>query len=177
MDDEPLTAGIIYVGYGEVMHKLQVIELNLWQIQALRMKAGTNDAQAFAKVQKWDATTFGALYRGMKQQDHWPERLIWKVGQAVELRNYLAHHLLREFFLTAESQANYERGANRLIRWLQLVSDLDAELELHAKSLGGQDFGDLDDVTKAAIDAVRPESWPFNDEATTSYNAPEPEEP
>jgi hypothetical protein len=35
MADE-LDEGIIYIGYGDLMRKLQLMELNLWQIQAPR---------------------------------------------------------------------------------------------------------------------------------------------
>lgn len=162
MDDDSLSAGIIYVAYGELMHKLQVMEMSLWQIQALRMSKGMTDPQAFAKVEKWDGTTFGALYRGMKSQPHWPEDLIWKVGHAVQLRNHLAHNFLREFFMAVESQANFDAGANQLLEWHGLVDGLSDELDEHIRSLGGGGWDELDDVTKAEVEALRPTVWPLS---------------
>lgn len=161
MEDDALNAGIIYIGYGEVMHRLQVIELNLWQIQASQIKPGVSAAQAFAKVEKWDGTTFGALYRGMKTQSHWPEELIAKVGRAVELRNYLAHNFLREFFIAEESQDNYQRGSSRLLEWFEFATQLDDELQAHADSFDGLAWNDLDEETRAEIDAMRPRQWPL----------------
>ncbi|QGN58858.1 hypothetical protein [Nostocoides sp. HKS02] len=144
------------------MHKLQVMEMSLWEIQALRMKKGMTDAQAFSQVEKWDGTTFGALYRGMKSQPHWTEELIWKVGQAVQLRNHLAHNFLREFFLAVESQINFEAGVEQLLEWHGAVDELAEQLDEHIKTLGGAQCDELDDMTRAEVEALRPKAWPLN---------------
>ncbi|KRE56154.1 hypothetical protein [Phycicoccus sp. Soil748] len=169
MDDDSMSAGLIYVAYGELMHKLQVMEMSLWEIQALQMKKGMTDAQAFAQVEKWDGTTFGALYRGMKSQPHWTEDLIWKVGQAVQLRNHLAHNFLREFFLAVESQANYEAGADQLLDWHGVVDELAGQLDEHIKTLGGGGWDQLDEASKAEVEALRPKAWPLNNDSEGSW--------
>lgn len=166
MSDHELDEGIIYVGYGDLMRKLQLMELNLWQILALRMKPKVQADQAFTKVEKWDGTTFGSLVRGMKEQEHWPNGLVQDLLQAVELRNHLAHNFLREFFLAEPSQDNYQRGADQLIEWHERVDQLDADLEAHIAAMSDVSWDDLDDDLKAEIDAMRPQTWPLVDPRT-----------
>jgi hypothetical protein len=54
---------IIYAGYGEVMHRFQVLELSLWLTQTRRIKAGSSLKQGMVKVEKWNGTTLGELMR------------------------------------------------------------------------------------------------------------------
>lgn len=60
------------------MRKLQVMEFALWQVQAIQVKPGVGQDQAFAKVDKWDGTTFEALWRAMQNQNTGP--LGWLSG-------------------------------------------------------------------------------------------------
>jgi hypothetical protein len=92
---------LIYIGYGEVMRRLQILELGLWGLLSRKIKPGTSLGQAMEMVAKWDGTAFGQLMRGMKNQSHWPEGLLDKLLEAVNVRNYLAHHFLREYFMAA----------------------------------------------------------------------------
>jgi len=163
MSHDELDAGIIFVGYGDLMRKLQLMELSLWQILALRMKPKVQPEHAFALVEKWDGTTFGSLVRGMKEQEHWPNGIVDDLLQAVELRNRLAHNFLREFFLAEPSQANYQRGADQLIEWHAKVDQLDADLQAHVATMSDVSWDDLDDDLKAEVDAMRPKSWPLVD--------------
>ncbi len=73
-------------------HQLQVIELSLWQILARNFKPGIQLHQATTKIAGWDANTFGGLFGNMKNQPHWPEGLGGKLDQAIDIRNWLAHH-------------------------------------------------------------------------------------
>jgi hypothetical protein len=57
VDAEGDATALIYVGYAALMRDLRLMELHLWAIQALSIKANSTDAQAFAKVEKWDGTT------------------------------------------------------------------------------------------------------------------------
>ena len=54
---------IVYGGYGEVMHQLQVLELALWGFLTRGIKPGTSLDQGMKKVEKWNATTIGSLLR------------------------------------------------------------------------------------------------------------------
>jgi hypothetical protein len=67
-------------------------------------------------VEKWDAIILGELMRGMRTQSHWPDGLVGKLLKAVEIRNYLAHHYLREYFVVAPSKSSRERAAQELGR-------------------------------------------------------------
>ncbi|MGI8515138.1 MAG: hypothetical protein ACR2NT_08330 [Acidimicrobiia bacterium] len=158
-DETSVDQFIIYGGYGEVMHLLQVLELSLWMIQTRSIKSRTPIDQAMAKVEKWDATTLGDLMRGMRTQSHWPDGLVDRLLKAVKVRNYLAHHYLREYFIVTPSEANRERAAQELADlsvWLeQLIGDLDD----HTRSLGVAGFEQLDEETAREIDAFRPVEW------------------
>jgi hypothetical protein len=172
--DDELDEGIIYIGYGDLMRKLQLMELHLWQIQALRMNPKMQAKHAFEKVEKLDGTAFGSLVRGMKTQDHWPEGMVDDLLQAVALRNYLAHNFLREFFLAEPSQDNYARGAQRLVDWHEKVDALDAALETHIATMSDATWDDLDDDLKAEIEAMRPKIWPLTsaDDPTEQRDSP-----
>ena len=93
---------IVYAGYGEVMHRFQTFELLLWQFLVRGIKRGSSLAQGVGqgpdKIIKWDNTTAGAIVRGLKSQAHWPDGMIDSLQEAVETRNYLADHFLREYF-------------------------------------------------------------------------------
>lgn len=155
------STALIYVGYAALMHALQLLELHLWAIQALNLKANSTDDQNFAKVEKWDGTTFGALVRGMKAQSHWPTGMTDDLEQAVELRNYLAHNFLREFFLASTSAENFGRGTEQLVDWSRKVDDLDERLRIHSESLGVPAIETLDAALLKQIDESRPVNWPL----------------
>ena len=135
-DDEAQNVGVIYIGYGELMRRLQVLELSLWIVQAMRMKKGMSGEQAFRQIDKWDGTTFGTMWRGMRTQDHWPTDLVDDVDQAVQLRNHLAHHFLREFFSARKTPGNFERGTQQLIEWSVRMDGLEMKLDAHLQMLG-----------------------------------------
>lgn len=157
--EESVDQFIIYGGYGEVMHRLQVLELSLWMIQTRSIKSGTRLDQAMTKVEKWNATSFGELMRGMRTQTHWPDGLVDKLLKAVEIRNYLAHHYLREYFMVAPSKANRERAAQELADLSVWVEQLIDELDNHIRSLGVASVEQLADETIREIEALRPVEW------------------
>jgi hypothetical protein len=157
---------LIYVGYGEVMRRLQILELGLWGLLSRKIKPGTSLGQAMEMVAKWDGTTFGQLMRGMKNQSHWPEGMLDKLLEAVKIRNYLAHHFLREYFMAAPSQENLENASNQLAELSVWLEKLDEELDAHMESLGIETPSSLDAETKVLADTLRPEKWfGFVDEA------------
>ena len=49
-DEASQSAAVVYVGFGQVMHKFQLIEMNLWSVKALHFKAGIQEHPAFAKL-------------------------------------------------------------------------------------------------------------------------------
>lgn len=150
---------LVYVGYAGLMLQFQLMELSLWAIQALSVRSNSTEEQAFVRVEKWNSTTFGALVRGMKNQNHWPAGMGDELEQAVALRNHLAHHFLREFFLVAPSTEHFEDGVQQLLDWSLKVEDLDDRLMKHARKLGVPDLSDLDDGMRAELDELRPRSW------------------
>ncbi|WP_137123348.1 hypothetical protein [Segeticoccus rhizosphaerae] len=159
-DNGRIGEALIYIGYGELMRRLQVLEMSLWQVQSLRFKRGVTAEQAMKKVHGWDGATFGKMWGGMKSQGHWPENLIHNIDQAVGLRNHLAHHFLREFFAARPSQESYRAGADQLVEWSQRMDQLEAELTEHLRTLGMPDLDDLDDETLADLESLRPD-WPL----------------
>ena len=97
--DERVDQFIVYAGYGEVMHRVQIFELLLWQFLIRGIKRGSSFAQAMDKITRWDKTTAGSILRGLKGQAHWLDGMIDSLKEAVHTRNYLAHHFLREYFM------------------------------------------------------------------------------
>jgi hypothetical protein len=122
--DERVDQFIVYGAYGEVMHQFQVFELTLWGFLTRGIKPGMSESQAFDKVTKWDGTTLGALVRGLKSQGHWPEGMVEPLEQAVETRNYLAHHFLREYFVVAPSEKVKKQATEQLANVSTRLEDL-----------------------------------------------------
>ena len=142
------------------MHRLQVLELSLWLIQSRGIKEKSTLEQGMAKVEKWNGTTLGELMRGMKNQPHWPPGLVDKLMKAVDLRNYLAHHYLREYFAIRPSETNRERAAEELAQLSVFVEELIEELDAHVASLGVPiDDSQLDEEMRMEIDQLRPSEW------------------
>jgi hypothetical protein len=122
-------------------------------------------------VEKWNGTTLGELMRGMRNQPHWPAGLVDKLLKAVDFRNYLAHHFLREHFVVTPSAANREKAAQKLADLSVWVDELGEELDSHIRSLGIAEIDHLDDEMQAQIDELRPSEWLFltsDDDNTTS---------
>ncbi len=157
--EESVDQFIIYAGYGEVMHRLQVLEMSLWMIQSRGIKSQTRLDQAMAKVEKWNATTLGELMRGMRTQGHWPDGMVDKLLNAVDIRNYLAHHYLREYFVVAPSAANRDRATQELADLSVWVEELIDELEAHVLSLDIGSADELEEQMAREIEALRPAEW------------------
>lgn len=157
--DDHVGEYLIYIGYGQVMRQLQVLELGLWGLLSRKIKPGTNLGQAMDMVAKWDGTTFGQLMRGAKNQDHWPEGLVDKLLEAVKIRNYLAHHFLREYFMAVPSQQNLDDASTQLAELSAWLEELDGELDAHLESLGIETPSSFDAETEALAQSMRPERW------------------
>jgi hypothetical protein len=157
--DERVDQFIVYGAYGEVMHQFQVFELTLWGFLTRTIKDGTSVDQAMDKVWKWDGTTFGKLVRGLKSQGHWPPGMIDSLEEAVQARNYLAHHFLRNYFMVTPSERNKEQATNQLAEVSARLEDLQEALEDHLRSLGVTGIEELDEETLAEIDKLRPTDW------------------
>ena len=160
-DPEGFQRYVIFGMYGELMLKFQLLEMTLWSFLSRSIKENTTLDQAMLKVEKWDRTTLGSIFRGLKNQDHWPADLVEELSGAVETRNYFAHHFLREFFLAAPLPENFHRGAEKLTEITDRLDALDEALEAHLRTLGVPTAGDLDEETQAIIDALRPTKWPL----------------
>ena len=150
---------LVYIGYGEVMRRLQILELGLWGLLSRRIKPGTSLDQAMEMVAKWDGTAFGQLMRGMKNQPHWPDGLLDRLLEAVRIRNYLAHHFLREYFMAAPSRENLENASNQLAELSVWLEKLDEDMDAHLESLGIEASSSLDTETRALAETLRPEKW------------------
>jgi hypothetical protein len=88
------------------------------------------------KVKKWDATTLGKLVRGMKNQPDWPPGVVEELLGAVETRNYLANHFLREYFVVRPSEEAREEAAETLGNVSSRLDDLQEALDQHLKAVG-----------------------------------------
>ncbi|RSN61527.1 hypothetical protein DMH01_15575 [Amycolatopsis sp. WAC 04182] len=141
------------------MHQFQILELPLWGFLARNLKSGITFDQGTAKVERWDATTFGKLWRGLRTQDHWPAGLVAELDQAVKARNYLAHHFLREYFLVVSSDEHREDALTQLARIGKRLDAVLTRLGEHGGALGLPDDDELDEQTRQKIEALRPTSW------------------
>jgi len=150
---------IVYGAYGQVMHQFQVLELALWGFLTRGIKPGMSHSQAMDKVTKWDGTTLGQIVRGLKSQEHWPEGMTESLEQAVETRNYLAHHFLREYFTVAPSEMVREQATDQLAHVSARLEDLEEALEAHLRSLGVAGIDELDEEARAEIEKLRPKDW------------------
>jgi hypothetical protein len=150
---------IVYGAYGQVMHQFQVFEMTLWGFLTRGIKPSMSDSQALDRITKWDGTTLGQLVRGLKSLSHWPEGMIESLEQAVETRNYLAHHFLREYFAVAPSKRVKEQATDQLAHVSVRLEDLQEALDAHLCSLGVPDTEELDEEARAEIDKFRPKEW------------------
>jgi len=175
--DERLDQFIIFAGFGEVMHRFQVLEMSLWGLLAHGIKPATQEHQVLAKLEQWNATTFGKLMRGMKNQGHWPPDLLDKLLHSVDVRNYLAHHFLREYFIAERSEANRDNAAQELANLANWLDDLSDELDAHLASQGIASVDDLDEETAADIDAMRPKDWFYFMDNDSAGDGQQPSQP
>jgi hypothetical protein len=150
---------IIYGGYGQVMHQLQGLELTLWGFLARGLKKGMSLDQGMKKVEKWNGTTIGDVIRGLKSQPHWPDGMTDQLDMALNIRNYLAHHFLREYFTALPSEEIRETASQWLADvsvWLEALEEF---LEAHLRSLGVPTYQDLEEDFIAEMDKLRPTTW------------------
>ena len=159
VSDERVDQFIVYGAYGEVMHQFQVFEMTLWGFLTRGIKPGMSESQTIDRLAKWDGTTLGQVVRGLKSQTHWPEGMIKSLEQAVETRNYLAHHFLREYFVVAPSERIRDQATDQLAHVSARLQDLQEALDAHLRSLGVADIDELDEETRAEIDKLRPRDW------------------
>lgn len=157
--DEQVDQFIVYGAYGQVMHQFQVLELTLWGFLTKGIKRGMSHVQAMDKITKWDGTTLGQVVRGLKSQKHWPNGIIESLEQAVETRNYLAHHFLREYFVIAPSERVKKQATEQLAHVSARLEDLEEALKAHLRSLGVAGIEELDDEARAEIEKLRPKDW------------------
>lgn len=141
------------------MHQFQVFEMTLWGSLTKGIKPGMSESQAFDKITKWDGTTLGQLVRGLKTQGHWPEGMVESLEQAVEARNYLAHHFLREYFVVTPSERIRQQATEQLAHVSVRLEDLKEALEAHLRSLGVPSIEELDEEARTEIDKLRPKEW------------------
>jgi hypothetical protein len=133
--------------------------MTLWGFLTRGIKPGMSHSQAMDRIAKWDGTTLGQVIRGLKSQEHWPEGVIESLEQAVETRNYLAHHFLREYFMVAPSERVREQATDQLAHVSARLDDLEEALEVHLRSLGVAGIDELDDDARAEIEKLRPKDW------------------
>lgn len=150
---------IVYGAYGQVMHQFQVLELTLWGFLTRGIKPGMSQSQALDRVAKWDGTTLGAIVRGLKSQGYWPEGMMEFLEQAVDARNYLAHHFLREYFIVAPSERVKEQATDQLAHMSAQLDDLEEALEAHLRSLGVAGIDELEEEARDEIEKLRPKDW------------------
>jgi hypothetical protein len=119
--------------------------MTLWGFLTRTIKGGITLDQAMDKVWRWDGTTFGKLVRGLKSQGHWPDGMIDSLEAAVQTRNYLAHHFLRNYFMVAPSEKIKEQATSQLANVSARLEDLQEALEDHLRSLGVVGIEELDE--------------------------------
>lgn len=149
----------IYGAYGEIMHKFQVLELVLWGFQSRSIKSGTTVDQAMERISRWDSTTLGSMWRGMRTQDHWPDGMVDEVDHAVLRRNFLAHHFLRECFVVKPSPEHHQRVLTELAAIHARLDRIMGDMETHSRACGIADLEDLDKEAREEIEAFRPTTW------------------
>jgi hypothetical protein len=135
------------------------IELSLWSLHAINLKRGIQPHQVTAKVERWNGTTFGDRLRGMRAQTHWPADLLEELDHALEARNYLAHHFLREYFVLTPSLEARDQATAQLVHIADRLETLQTQLDAHLRSIGVPDVDELDEDLIKELDALRPTSW------------------
>lgn len=141
------------------MHQLQVLELILWGFLTPGLKPGMSLDQGMRKVEKWNGTTVGSLIRGLKSQQHWPCGTTDQLELAVEIRNYLAHHFLREYFAVLPSEEVRETASQWLADVSVWLEHLEEQLDGHLRSLGVPRYEDIADDVVTEVDKLRPTKW------------------
>ena len=162
MSEPDLNQSVIYLAYGDVMHQFQVFELTLWQFLSRTLKPGTTFEQGMEKVDRWNGTTLGALVRGLKTQDHWPDGVPEALETAVETRNFLAHYYLREYFLVLPSERILDEALTELAELREWIIQLEGQLEQHLQSLGIPTSAELTDEERSGFEGLRPTTWHRN---------------
>ena len=160
---EKVDQSIIYGAYGELMHKFQAFELLLWQLQSRSSKPGTTLEQSMETVEAWNRTTFGHFMRVLRTQSQWPDDLVERLLTAVDSRNYLAHHYLREHFTMVRTQAYTDRALQDLAELSAWLDRLTRDLDEHLRTPGSEAPHDSDREL-AKIEALRRQNL-FHEEA------------
>lgn len=161
-ESEAVSQFIVYGAYGEVMHQFQVFEMVLWGFLTRGIKAGSSLEQAMERVERWNSTTLGSLWRGLRSQDHWPSSLVAEIDKAVDARNFLAHHFLREYFLVRPSVEHRESALVQLTEVSNRLSWLTESLKEHSRTLKIPDIDELGEEVLDELEALRPTSWLTN---------------
>jgi hypothetical protein len=156
---EELGQSVIYVGFGAAMHQFQVIELTLWQFLTRTISDRPTADRAMEQVENWDATTFGRLVRGLREQPHWPTGLLDDLEHAVATRNYLTHHFLRELFAGPPSAEALGQATQSLADVLKRLVLLEENIEAHLKSLGIAIIDSVPAEITEEVEALRPRTW------------------
>ena len=78
---------------------------------------------------------------------------------AVEMRNYLAHHLLREYFVVAPSETNRGKVLEELAGVHAVAIVLDDDLQERLRELRGYSLDDLPESLRTEMDELRPTEW------------------
>ena len=160
--DEKVDQFTIYGAYGELMHRFQAFELGLWQLRSRSIKPGATPEQAMETVEAWNRTTLGQFMRGLRTQSHWPDGLVQRLLTAIESRNYLAHHYLREYFTVERTREDRDRTLQDFAELSAWLDELTRDLDQHLRTLDIEVPDDSDDEL-AKIAALRRKKFFYED--------------
>jgi hypothetical protein len=119
--------------YGEVMWKLQLLEMSYWTLFSCTKMISYDDfEEAWTAAEKYMKNTLGGLILKVDL----PNDLAVKSDRVRKMRNSLAHEFLRENVWGLDNEELYNAAMANLTTTSNLVAELDADIEQHLKDLG-----------------------------------------
>ena len=116
----------VFYAYGEVMWRLQLLEMTYWTILSLKKITEADDfEQAWKRTEGWMSDTLGRLVHLAVL----PEALDRDSKVVLAMRNNLAHEFLRERVMLLEDDDSYNKALEDLASKLGWIEDLQKDLD------------------------------------------------
>lgn len=135
--------------YGEVMWKLQLLEMSYWTLFSCTKLISYDDFEkAWTAAEKYMKDNLGTLIRKVNL----PNDLAVKSDNVRKMRNNLAYEFLRETVWNLDNEDTYNSAMASMTTTLNLVAELGADIDQHLKDLGfDPDAYELSDEDVAKI--------------------------
>ena len=171
MPESDVDRSLVYVAYGELMHRIQVFDLTVVQLISWLGEPGASFTEKVDEIEELISKTLGRLIHKAKERHEFPDALVDDLDEMLSRRNYVAHHFRREYFMVVTSERVREQALVWLAETAARLESLEAALEDQLHRLGAPDISDLD-PTLAKIDEMRPSDWPAHASPTDTAAVP-----